>query len=198
MSSSPSSPRRLHLHKAPPLAPETGPGGGRTKTLPLHPRRLPQPPPAAPRPPALCGFEMQIYGRLGSLGPRREGRGGLGQADHRETGGILIPAGSSLQEEGNGLSRWLEEQVNRLQWEMCKMCAAAPAASASFRLAARPWSRRRPVPGRCEGRAPPRHPTESPGPASKDTCAHTIWGWGDGGKLERERHILLQNPQPHL
>lgn len=98
MSSSPCSPRRPHLHKASLLSPETGPGGGREKTLPLHPSRLPQPPPTSPRPPALCGFEMQMHCGPGSPGPWREGRGGLGPADRSGSGGYshsgwLLPPG---------------------------------------------------------------------------------------------------------
>lgn len=39
---------------------------------------------------------------------------------------MLNPAGSSLQEQGDGLSRrCLEEQVDWLRWEMCKMFAGS-------------------------------------------------------------------------
>lgn len=113
-------------------------------------------------------------------------------------GGILIPAGFSLQEEGNGLSRWPGQQVNRLQREKCKMCAVAPAASASFRWVARPWNSLRPVPGRCQGLAPRFLLPGSPGRASKDTLAHTPWGSGARGKLGRKRHSLLESVAPAL
>ena len=150
MSSSASSPRRLHLHKAPALARETGPGGGRAKTLPLPPSRLPQPPAASPGSQALSGLEMQIHFGPGSWGggPGGEGRGGPGQADHCGGRGRVsssLPAHPSRREamDSPRAGRAGKQAAAENVLDACSV----PVASASFRL--------RPVPGRSEGLAAP-------------------------------------------
>lgn len=121
MSSSASSPRRPHLHKAPALAQETGPGGGRAETLPLPPSRLPQPPAASPGSPALSRLEMQIH-----FGPASRGAP-AGRAAVVRAGRTIVGGGGGYPLPGRltppGGRQWtlpgLGGQVNRLQRIMC-------------------------------------------------------------------------------
>lgn len=156
MSSSASSPRRLHLHKAPALARETGPGGGRAKTLPLYPRvaspSLPQPRPDRWH---CVAWKCKYTSDPGVGGPRREGRGGPGQADHGRGRGRVSssrPAHPSRREamDSPRAGRAGKQAAAENVLDACSVRVA----SASFRL--------RPVPGRCDGLAPESPPATPP------------------------------------
>lgn len=128
---------------------------------------------------------MQIRCGLG-----REGPGGLARLTTERLGGILIPTGSSLQEEGNGLSRpsvggRLEEQVNRLQWETCKMRAVVSHCGQALEQLT-------PRLGRCEGLALPSQRAQARSPGTP--LLTQLGGLGQAGEGEAQAHYRVCNP----